>query len=267
VTDGAGDYGHHENCVIKALQPQVVAATKYDVEGGNSDFLTVAGTKYKDPKNGPEWVSMASGEEVVWKSDHRVSKSGFMLCTTPLPFHPLGPLFEIVEGASECEITDGGRCVQDKGRAGKYKYCLIKTLQVVTVHTERFAFKESPGYYDFLRVGDDKYKYGYGVPGAHLLRGEELEFMTENEGNGFKVCAIPAAGFWEIVSGAQFCQITDGGRCVSAGGGTNERCKIKTLRPMLASTEYGDITVAGGRYSAQPMVYHWERLHAKKKKN
>ena len=64
--------------------------------------------------------------------------------------------------------------------------------------------------------------------------------------------------FWEIVSGAEFCQIVDGGRCVSDGGGDygpSENCKVQALRPFAATatefdTEagYDILTVAGTEY-------------------
>ena len=64
--------------------------------------------------------------------------------------------------------------------------------------------------------------------------------------------------FWEIVSGAEFCTIVEGGRCVTDGGGeygNDENCKIKTLRPLVANatefaTEpgYDFLTIGGTAY-------------------
>ena len=65
-------------------------------------------------------------------------------------------------------------------------------------------------------------------------------------------------GFWQIVSGAEFCQIVDGGRCVTDGEGdygNNENCEVQALRPLVATatefnTEsgYDQLTVAGTAY-------------------
>ena len=64
--------------------------------------------------------------------------------------------------------------------------------------------------------------------------------------------------FWQIISGAEFCHIVDGGRCVSDGEGdygSNENCNIKVLRPLVVTatdfhTEagYDILTVAGTQY-------------------
>ena len=61
--------------------------------------------------------------------------------------------------------------------------------------------------------------------------------------------------FWQVVVGAEFCQIVDGGRCVSDGTwsyGVSEYCKVKALRPLVATatefeTEEGyDFFAVGG---------------------
>ena len=48
-----------------------------------------------------------------------------------------------------------------------------------------------------------------------------------------KVTRVTA--YWEVVSGAKFCEIVDGGRCVTDGQGkygTNEVCRVKALVPV-----------------------------------
>ena len=64
--------------------------------------------------------------------------------------------------------------------------------------------------------------------------------------------------FWQVVSGAEFCQIVDGGRCVSDGAwdhGVHEYCKVQALRPLAATAtefdteeNYDFLTVAGTQY-------------------
>ena len=49
---------------------------------------------------------------------------------------------------------------------------------------------------------------------------------------------------WEVVSGAEFCQIVDGGRCVTDGEGRYgnwETCKVKALEPLILTTEEYDV--------------------------
>ena len=50
----------------------------------------------------------------------------------------------------------------------------------------------------------------------------------------------PKGDFWQVVSGARFCEIVDGGRCVSDGEGSygnRETCTVKALRPLVLTTE------------------------------
>ena len=66
------------------------------------------------------------------------------------------------------------------------------------------------------------------------------------------------AEFWRIVSGRQFCEIVDGGRCVTDGNGNygnNERCEVVALKRLVLSTKeyfvekiYDYVTVNGVRY-------------------
>ena len=60
--------------------------------------------------------------------------------------------------------------------------------------------------------------------------------------------------FWQVVSGSEFCHITDNGRCVTDGQGqygNQESCRVMALRPLsLTTTQYsveGDdyLTVGG----------------------
>ena len=67
-------------------------------------------------------------------------------------------------------------------------------------------------------------------------------------------------GFWEILSGGNFCQIVDGGRCVKNGDdnyGSHESCTFEALRVLQLTTllyqvEIGHdyLTVDGVRYSS-----------------
>jgi len=65
--------------------------------------------------------------------------------------------------------------------------------------------------------------------------------------------------FWQVVSGSEFCHITDNGRCVTDGEGQygrGENCRVKALRPLsLTTTQYsvaGDdyLTVGGVRFNS-----------------
>ena len=75
--------------------------------------------------------------------------------------------------------------------------------------------------------------------GASHTRSADPSYTTTEFASTAFSCAIAHTGaFWEIVSGGEFCHITDGGRCVSDGEGdyeNDEYCTIKTLQPFVAS--------------------------------
>ena len=80
---------------------------------------------------------------------------------------------------------------------------------------------------------------------------------VENDIHSIKLCGIfvifhgddsPSlttatnGAFWQVVSGSQFCHITDNGRCVTDGEGkygSRENCRVKALRSLsLTTTKY-----------------------------
>ena len=53
-------------------------------------------------------------------------------------------------------------------------------------------------------------------------------------------CRAIKSSFWQVVSGAKFCEIVDGGRCVSDGEGqygNGETCRVKALQALVLTTE------------------------------
>ena len=69
----------------------------------------------------------------------------------------------------------------------------------------------------------------------------------------------PAGGnFWQVLSGHSYCEIVDGGRCVTDGPdyyGHNERCEVKALRPLYVTAEqytvektHDYVTINGFKY-------------------
>ena len=202
-------------------------------------------------------------------------------------------LWQVVSGADDCEIVDDGRCVTDgEGPYGAFEFCRVKALQPLVITTVYYDIETGS---DFMTVADKAYRQtASGPQGVHVPQGAELVWETDDSvfREGFKVCAsavvtttpatqttlvattIPAGptssapitiapvttgpAFWQIVSGADFCHIVDGGRCVTDGKGPygpREKCKIKTLRTVVVNvTEYevesafDFITIGGQKY-------------------
>ena len=90
VTDGLGNYGNNERCVMQANQPLYVYATEYVTES-YYDFITIGSTTYRRSGYGPNYVHMLTGATMRWQADGSVVRRGFTVCaaTTAPPSAPL----------------------------------------------------------------------------------------------------------------------------------------------------------------------------------
>ena len=80
-------------------------------------------------------------------------------------------------------------------------------------------------------------------------------FVIIHGDNSLSLTTATKGAFWQVVSGSQFCHITDDGRCVTDGEGQygrGENCRVKALRPLSLTTtqysvegEYDYLTVGG----------------------
>ena len=78
VTDGPGNYGNYERCVVKALQSVLLTARQYHIEP-RYDYVTVNNVAHRTsfPSQG---VSMNEGATWTWTSDGSVTRPGYVLC-------------------------------------------------------------------------------------------------------------------------------------------------------------------------------------------
>ena len=57
-------------------------------------------------------------------------------------------------------------------------------------------------------------------------------------------CPTVQSGYWRLIYGSQYCDITDGGRCVTDGVGNygnNEYCEVEALQTLKMTTEQYDV--------------------------
>lgn len=83
VTDGTGNYGDNEACVVRADATMTVTATEFDVESHSScsyDSLTIGGSQYCGSV-GPQGVTMEAGSTMTWSTDFSVNAAGFVVCS------------------------------------------------------------------------------------------------------------------------------------------------------------------------------------------
>ena len=108
-----------------------------------------------------------------------------------------------------------------------------------------------------LRVLDREY-YSNSLNYFHSFRPCSIFVIFHGDDPPSLTTAINGA-FWQVISGSQFCQITDDGRCVTDGEGQygrGENCRVKALRSLsLTTTQYSVelgcdyLTVGGVRFS------------------
>ena len=92
MSDGSGNYGNNENCVVQANADFVVSARAFAVDV--HDRITIHGSQQRRPANAPTGVTMSSGDKLYWSSDGSVVASGFEICATipvPMPMAPPNP--------------------------------------------------------------------------------------------------------------------------------------------------------------------------------
>ena len=58
-----------------------------------------------------------------------------------------------------------------------------------------------------------------------------------------------STGYWQVASGSNYCQIVDGGRCVTDGSGnygSGEKCRVIARRPFFVYTKQYDVERGSG---------------------
>ena len=79
VTEGDGNYGNNERCVITAARDMIVhAEAGYTTESG-FDYLTINGNDFSGA-TGPADIVLATGDTITWYSDSSVNSGGWTIC-------------------------------------------------------------------------------------------------------------------------------------------------------------------------------------------
>lgn len=93
VTDGAGDYGHNENCTVEALRDLYLTATECVVS--HYDELKIGNQSYSDcnylhPQDWPKNVLMPEGSTLTWQTNvgGTIVHPGFTVCASAEPTRP-----------------------------------------------------------------------------------------------------------------------------------------------------------------------------------
>lgn len=77
ITDGSGRYGRNEQCNYRVNGDVSLDVREFNIH--SSDTFLVDGVRYTG-RNGPESVSVSSGDTISWSSDSRRNRDGYMIC-------------------------------------------------------------------------------------------------------------------------------------------------------------------------------------------
>ena len=159
--------------------------------------------------------------------------------------------WRVYPGPNYCKIVDGGRCVTDgAGNYGSRESCSVIALRQFYVYTMQYEVERG---YDYLTVNGVQYKYS-APNGVKMTQGAALEWRSDGSyfNKGWKVCAedkmrsttTTPKPYWSLYSGSNYCQIVDGGRCVTDGAGNygaRERCTVIARRQFYVYTMQYDV--------------------------
>merc|ERR1719201_872522 len=145
------------------------------------------------------------------------------------------PFWSVLSGEQYCEVVDGGRCVTDGGgKYGNNERCRVKALRPLEINAMQYSVESR---HDYVTVAGIQY-INKSPNGVYLEPGSVLEWRSDQNTvrDGFKLCATPAVAFWSVRSGRKYCEVVDGGRCVTGVDGCKESCRVEAVRPLILNT-------------------------------
>ena len=212
VTDGIGDHGNNEACIVSARQNLYATATFFAVET-YWDYITINGTRYSGT-SGPANVWMNEGDTFTWSSDVSVTNGGWVICGStepaalppmtppppppspsppppaysPAPPTPAGHMWSIISGSQYCSVSNAGACVTDGvGSHGNNEACLIRA-QATLYATATYFFTET--YWDYVTIGSTRYSGTSGPGNVMMATGDTLQWYSDTSitAGGFIIC-------------------------------------------------------------------------------
>lgn len=207
MTDGGGDYGNNENCVVEALQDVTLSVGSFNTES-YFDRITVNGQRFSGAA-GPNGEAMADGETLEWYSDYSITRSGFVICAVPPspPSPPLSPsppapppmsLIAVTAGTAFCQLSDNDACVTTgPGNYGNGERCTVTALEPIILTARSF---DTEGYYDFVTIHNpgQALRFDGGVGPSSVSMSALATLTWSSDGSvtrgGFVICATKDLG-------------------------------------------------------------------------
>jgi len=194
VTDGSGNHGSNEACVVRATQALYATATEFNTESGY-DHVTIAGTQYSG-STGPFNAVMSSTDALVWTSDFSGINAGWTICASSTPTY-----WTVESGAAYCQVSSDGRCVTDGiGSHGPDEACTVRATMELWATASFFSVEN---YWDHVTIGGTQYSGTNGPFSVAMSAQDPLQWSSDFSGHsgGFTVCASPHPVYWVVESG------------------------------------------------------------------
>ena len=192
---------------------------------------------------------------------------------SPPPSAPSGWLWVVTSGSEFCQVSNGGTCVTDgAGKYGPNEACtVVAAFNLIATASGRFQMEGGNCNKDKITINGVRYCGRDGPNGVTMAAGDEMTWSSNDrkERVGFEICAIsampsapplppppslppapsaPAGWLWVVTSGSEFCQVSNGGTCVTDGAGKygpNEACTVVAAFNLIA-TASGRFQMEGG---------------------
>lgn len=197
---------------------------------------------------------------------------------------PPPAMWTVSSGSAYCTISADGACVTDGvGNHGSNEECTITAAAALYATATEFS---TEAYFDYIMLAGTRYSGSTGPVNIAMAVGDSMmwsaDFSVSN--GGFTICGtttpssvppqvpppspppawtpappIASGQLWSVISGGQFCQVTQGGTCVTDGEGDHgngEECRVIATSSFYAtatffSTEsvFDYLSLGGNRYS------------------
>jgi hypothetical protein len=190
-----------------------------------------------------------------------------LICDLPPLAAASSALLAVASGP--CELSHNGTCVTDgPGNYGNFERCSMRAETAVSVSASAFDVESR---WDYITIGSTRYSGASGPSGVVMATGETFTWYSDGLGtrSGFVICASPAPppappappapplspplppsspALLTVAAGASYCEVTNGGACVTDGSGdygNNERCSMRAETAVILSSSAFDVQSIG----------------------
>ena len=167
------------------------------------------------------------------------------------------PMWQVTNGSAYCQLSQNGACVTDGiGVHANSEQCTVRATQLFYASASYFDTEVN---FDYITISGTRFSGRAGPINQLMTPGTTMSWRSDASvtRGGFTICAsmapiaspppppmvppIAAGQMWIITSGSTYCQVTNGGTCVTDGvgaHGNSERCTVTAAADLYATATY-----------------------------